>query len=77
MNMKALSTNKSGYKGAYWHESKGKWISDIKVEGKKIHLGAFDTKEEAALAYNEGAIKYFGEFARLNVVEKAGAADAD
>ena len=35
---------------------------------KEIHLGHFKTKEEAAIAYNNAAIKYHGEFASLNVI---------
>ena len=30
------------------------------------YLGSFNSPEEAALAYNEAAKKYFGEFANTN-----------
>lgn len=40
----------------------------VKVEGKHLWLGSYYTAEEAALAYNAGAIKYYGEFAVLNEV---------
>ncbi len=36
--------------------------------GEVIQLGSYTTAEKAALAYNEGAIKYFGVFARINHV---------
>ena len=35
---------------------------------KHILLGLFDDKVEAAKAYNTGAKKYFGEYARLNEI---------
>lgn len=66
-NSCAKSNNKSGYKGVRKHVS-GKWHAYIKVDNKQISLKYYDTKEEAALAYNEAALKYFGEFAYLNVI---------
>lgn len=36
---------------------------------KRASLGMFDTEKEAALAYNEFAIREYGEYAHLNVVE--------
>jgi hypothetical protein len=40
-----------------------------RVGGK--HLGSYKTEREAALTYNEGAKKHFGEFAILNDVEES------
>jgi hypothetical protein len=54
----------SGLKGAYWHGQNGCWYSRIGVNGKSIHLGCFDTAEEANAAYLAAARKHFGEFAR-------------
>lgn len=48
----------------------GKFRARIYVNKKRLHLGLFETEEEAARAYNEGALKYFGEFACLNVISE-------
>jgi hypothetical protein len=66
-NKDRYSTNKSGYKGVAVY-NKGRWTAQITVNYRKIHLGCFDDPKEAALAYNEAAVKYFGEYAKLNVV---------
>lgn len=59
---------RSRYKGvAFRKEAKSRpWRALITVHGRLIHLGAFASEEEAAERYNQAALKYFGEFARLN-----------
>lgn len=69
-NSKMKNTNTSGYKGVYWYKRSKKWCTHIHVDGKTINLGYFDDKNDAAKVYNEAAIKYFGEFAKLNIIKK-------
>ena len=57
-------TNTSGLKGACFHKNRNYWIAQIKNNGKNIHLGCFDSAEEAHAAYRNAAQKIFGEFAR-------------
>jgi hypothetical protein len=49
-------------------ETKGKrWRAAIvPADGKKLHLGVFDTPEDAARAYDRAALTHHGEHARLN-----------
>ena len=58
--------NTTGYKGVYWHEIAQKWMASITHDYKQIYLGLFQTKEQAAQAYNKAAIQYHGDFACLN-----------
>jgi len=48
-----------------FHKATGKWRSQIRVYGKRYHLGVFSTKEEAYAAYCDAARYYFGDFARV------------
>ena len=64
-NKSKKRTNKSGYKGVYWCTTSKKWRSRIACDGKEIHLGYFDDIKEAAIHYNNAALKYHGEFANL------------
>jgi hypothetical protein len=60
--------NMSGFKGVHWNKPNRKWVAQIQVDYRKIYLGLFINKEEAARAYNSAAKKYHGEYARLNVL---------
>lgn len=50
--------NTSGYVGVYWEKQRNEWRARISVNGKKIHLGFFTDKEEAAKAYHDAKEKY-------------------
>lgn len=57
-NKPLQSNNKSGYHGVGWNETRQKWASAIKVNGRRILLGRFKTKEEAIRVRKEAEIKY-------------------
>lgn len=63
-NAKRPKDNKSGYKGVYYDPNRKKFEAAIGFQGKKIHLGRFDTAKEAAAQYLSAAHEFFGEFAR-------------
>ncbi|OGW44481.1 MAG: hypothetical protein A2Y66_01735 [Nitrospirae bacterium RBG_13_41_22] len=67
-NQKLAKNNNSGYKGVYFRSKTSKWEANISFNYKRYHLGVFNSKEEAAQAYNKAAIKYYGEFANLNKI---------
>ena len=67
-NRSKQKNNTSGYIGVCWDKQRKKWMAQIKVNRKHIHLGRHDDIEDAARAYNKAAIKYHGKFARLNVL---------
>jgi len=44
--------NNSGYRGVNYEKSCGKWKAQIRINGKKKHLGLFNNREIAALFYD-------------------------
>lgn len=68
-NRKICGGGTSRHKGVSLFERGCKWRAQISVNSKTIHLGLYNNEEEAALAYNKAALEYFGEFAKINVLE--------
>jgi AP2 domain len=67
VNTRLRSDNSSGFKGVY--RDGHRWRATITPENmKSIHLGMFDSPEEAAYAYDQAAVSFFGEYARTNAM---------
>jgi len=56
----------SGYKGVYFDRQKRIWRAAIGCNRKRIHLGYFKNKIDAAHAYDSAARKLHGDFASCN-----------
>lgn len=56
--------NTSGFKGLI--RNGNLWQARITVDGFGVSLGYYNNPEDAARAYDDAALKYFGEFASLN-----------
>lgn len=54
------------YRGVYPDTGTGKFSAWIGHNGKRERLGTFDDEVEAAKAYDEKAIEFFGDKAKLN-----------
>jgi hypothetical protein len=64
-NRKKNKNMTSTYKGVCWSKGHKKWVSCIKLDGKNIYIGHYDSEIEAHEAYKLKAIELFGEFARF------------
>ncbi len=60
-----MRCSKNGLPRGVW-KNRGKWSAKIRVAGDSLYLGAFNTPEEAAAAYDVAATFHHGEFAVLN-----------
>lgn len=64
-NKRVLANNILGVKNVR-RTDEGRFRSTIYVDSAPIHLGIFDTIEEASAAYAKAARKHFGKFARTS-----------
>lgn len=72
-NSKLKRNNTSGNKGVIFRKDTNKWAAQIMVNRKHISLGSFQIKDDAIKAYENGALKYFGEFAKPDSRQQANA----
>lgn len=64
-----LPNSTSRFKGVGLYKRRNIWRAYIKTNGKIIHLGYFDSEEDAARAYDTSAKRLFGDFAYTNFGE--------
>lgn len=67
-NRRHERNNKSGLRGVY--KKRKKWVASIAHQGNRIHLGSYETREEASLAYQLANEKLFADFSPYVPVEK-------
>lgn len=61
----------SKFKGVIWERGRNRWRAATTVHGETKFFGRFASEEEAARAYDRGALEIWGEFAGLNFPESA------
>ena len=52
----------TGYTGVYWFDVTGKYVVKIGLNKKSIHIGYFDTLEQAIEARKQAEIDLFGDY---------------
>jgi hypothetical protein len=68
-NKTKYRNNISGFIGVSWNKKLKKWSAYASYKNTKIHLGYFNTAEEAAKVRDKAAKELFGKFAVLNFPE--------
>ena len=68
MNQNIRKDNTSGFKGVTWDKDRDKWMVSINKDRRRMFIGRYRDLHEAAMAYNEAAVKLFGKYANLNEV---------
>lgn len=65
-NRRSHRHSSSRYKGVLWYRNT--WIARIYINGKTKHLGSFGSEIKAAEAYNQAALRNWGEDCYLNEI---------
>ena len=70
MNCSMKRNNSSGYKGVCWNKEHEKWVAQVGINKRKIHLGYFTSKKKASKIYQMAVKDLFGEYAGALEAEK-------
>jgi hypothetical protein len=62
VNARRHRDSQSGLRGVSWCKNGGCWTARIRINGRSVHLGQFQNKEDAARAYANAALLAHGEF---------------
>jgi hypothetical protein len=62
-NLRLVTNQQNGFnrtkaKGYHWNKNRGKWHTKIKLNGRTIHLGYFNTPDDARNAYTNAKLVY-------------------
>lgn len=68
-NNKLSTRNTSSITGVRWHKRYNKWIANITVNKRLIHLGYFTKFEDAVSARKHAEEKYFKEYSYDNSIQ--------
>ncbi len=68
-NRGASTKTAHGCKGVHFDRINNQWRAQIRVNGKRLHLGRFDTAEGARRAYENAARELHGEFIHSSLKE--------
>lgn len=63
------TSSRVGYTGVY--QENNRYRAVISINRKSVHLGMFDTPEEAAEAYNKKSKELFGEEGKVNKISSS------
>lgn len=61
-NRKTSSRSKSGTKGVTWNPARKMWQARIGAGGRRMFLGLFSEKSDAARAYHDASVAMHGDF---------------
>lgn len=67
-NKTSHKNSNSKYLGVSFHKGIQKFTARIQSNKKLINIGVYNTELDAAIAYNQSALKHHGEFANLNII---------
>jgi hypothetical protein len=67
-NAKLRSDSTTKLKGVSFHKRNKKYIVYINANGKRKHIGYFDSLKIAGIAYNKNALRLHKEFAFINKI---------